>query len=238
VSSSARAGAPASSAGNRRGRRPDPRRRARNRQLRLRDADPPRASRHGARADPGNRWRLRSTARRGAGRGAARRGLPVPGLRRRALARLPAPSRAHRRADRRAPADAAQPDLHRRADVAICAPQSSTGASRRSRRASAPEPRRGAERPAPGSCVLRRALRVRYCWLLSTRFCIWSIAFVALLEKPCCRCSVLFAPAPNDRMITTAITTTATIPASTAISRVVSLGAGADGRAGALRPAD
>ena len=48
--------------------------------------------------------------------GAAARGLPLPRLRARALARLPLLSRARRRAHRHAAADAAQPRLHRAAD--------------------------------------------------------------------------------------------------------------------------
>ena len=78
-------------AGDRRGRRPRARRRARHRHLRLRDADPHRPPRHGARARPGEA--LARGHRQGAlarGRRAAARGLPVPGLRRGLLARVPA----------------------------------------------------------------------------------------------------------------------------------------------------
>ena len=82
-------------------------------------AMPTRLGRHGTALvpDPAGRWRLDLAqgplARLG---GAAAGGLPVPGLRARPLARLPLLPRARRRADRDAPADAAQPRLHRPPD--------------------------------------------------------------------------------------------------------------------------
>ena len=70
---------------DRRGRRPRARRRARHRHLRLRDADPDRPPRHGARARPGQALARRpGQGALEAGRRAAARGLPVPGLRARA----------------------------------------------------------------------------------------------------------------------------------------------------------
>ena len=93
-------GAPAPPARDRRGRRPDPRRRAGHRQLRLRDADPPRAPRRRARGRPVEPLAARGRPRRPGATTtrAADRRLPVPGVRRRALARLPAlPRRARAR---------------------------------------------------------------------------------------------------------------------------------------------
>ncbi len=100
-----------------RGRRRHPReRRRRHRQLRLRHADAARAPRHRARPGPGAPLASRPAQVRLAGqRRAARRRLPLPRLPA-PHARLPALPLARRRADRGAPADASQPDLHAAAD--------------------------------------------------------------------------------------------------------------------------
>ena len=96
-------GAPAPPARDRRRRRPAARRRARDRHVRLRDADADRPPRDGGRARPGA-----ALARRpGQGplprlRRAAVRGLPVRRLRRGLLARLPALPVPPARVDRRA----------------------------------------------------------------------------------------------------------------------------------------
>ena len=112
----ARPRAPAPPARDRRGRRPDPRRRARDRHLRLRDADAARAPRR-RRSSPtpqtAGGWR--STGRRSpADPQPLIDGCRCPACAGGLLARLPALPRAHGRADRRAPADAAQPHLRRR----------------------------------------------------------------------------------------------------------------------------
>ena len=84
-------GAPAPPARDRRRRRPAARRRARDRHVRLRDADPDRPPRHGDR--PGSGAPLAGRPRQGAlprGGRAAVRGVPVRRLRGGLLARLPA----------------------------------------------------------------------------------------------------------------------------------------------------
>jgi queuine tRNA-ribosyltransferase len=78
---------------------------------------PERPPRHGAGRRP--RARLARQPREGAlarGAGADLAGVPVPCLRRRLLARVPALPRAQPRADRHAAGDAAQPELRRTAD--------------------------------------------------------------------------------------------------------------------------
>ena len=107
----------AAPARDRRDRRPRARGRARDRHVRLRDADPDRPPRDGRRARPGQA--LARRPRQGAlahGRRAAARGLPVPGLRARLQPRLPALPAARPRADRPAAADDPQPRLPAAAD--------------------------------------------------------------------------------------------------------------------------
>ena len=102
---------------HRRGRRPGPRRRARHRHLRLRDAHPDRPPRHGRRPRPGQALarRPRQGPLEGVRRAAAR-GLPLPGLRARLLPRLPALPVQGQGADRDAPAHDPQPRLPAAAD--------------------------------------------------------------------------------------------------------------------------
>ena len=102
---------------DRRDRRPRARRRAGDRHVRLRDADAARPPRHGDRARPAQRWRVDLT--KGRWKHAERAdhgGLPVPGVRRRLLARLPALPVRRARADRAAARHAAQPRVRRAAD--------------------------------------------------------------------------------------------------------------------------
>ena len=107
--------APAPPAGDRRDRRPDPRRRARHRHAstaRCRRGWRATASRSSPTRRPlAARGRPARLPRR---RGAADRRLPCPACAGGLSRALPAPPGAHRRADRRAAADAAQPDLRRR----------------------------------------------------------------------------------------------------------------------------
>ena len=81
----------APSAGDRRGRRPDPRRRAGDRHVRLRDADPPRPPRHGAGPRPREPLARRSDQGRAGASPTSRCWRAAPArLLGRALARLPA----------------------------------------------------------------------------------------------------------------------------------------------------
>ena len=98
---------------DRRDRRPPARRRARHRHVRLRDADPHRPPRDGDRAGPGRP--LAGGPRQGPlprGRRADPRRLPVPGLRARLLARVPALPAEGPRVDRVKAADDPQPRVH------------------------------------------------------------------------------------------------------------------------------
>ena len=109
--------APAPPARHRRDRRPGARRRARHGHVRLRDADPHRAPRHGG--GPRPRQPLASRSRQGPlphRRRAGSRRLPVPGLRPRLQPRLPALPAQGARADRPAAPDDPQPRLPAGAD--------------------------------------------------------------------------------------------------------------------------
>ena len=160
---------------HRRDRRPAELRRARHRHVRLRDAHAPGPPRHGAGARP--RQPLARRPHRGPLprlRGADHGGLPVPGVRRRPPARVPALSAQVTRADGLAAADAAQPRIHR-------APH---GAAARARSPPAAWPRRPRRSGAAArsSCRCRRGRRHR-----RRRAAAWSAPAARPRTRPGCR---------------------------------------------------